>query len=194
MEVEAEGGHADPAKLDVNVRAFRQFADVLAPARQYLRPLSSIRSHAQHAADMVQDDGRVREGARQIDRVRQLRMVLPRLKAESQFAKLRKAFAEFGVAYLVRRHVAGGELADRVAAVPGNAVADATEPPAADGYLRLQHVAHARAQGQVRVTDDPLGNTARAVIAGSAHRRDAVDELHLTHRRHLGWPALRYIA
>ena len=51
---------------------------------------------------------------------------------------------------------------------------------------RLQHVAHARAERQVGVADDRLGDAARAVIARRAHGGDAVDELDLAHRRHLG--------
>ena len=56
-------------------------------------------------------------------------------------------------------------------------------PPTAS--LGLQHLAHARAEHQVGVADDRLGDAAWAVIAGRAHRRDAVDEFDLAHRRHL---------
>ena len=65
-------------------------------------------------------------------------------------------------------------------------MADAAKPPAADPDLGLQHLAHPRAQGQVGVADDALGNPARAIAAGRAHRCDAVDEFDLAHRGHLG--------
>ena len=85
----------------------------------------------------------------------------------------------------MRRHDARGVLADRVAAVPRHAVADAAQPAAAGGDLGFQHLAHAGADGQVGAADDRLGDAARAVIAGRAHRGDAVDELDLAQRRHL---------
>ena len=70
VEVEAERGHADAAELDVDVRAFRQFADVLPPAGEDLLAAAGIGTDAEHAADMVEDDRRVREGACEIDRIR----------------------------------------------------------------------------------------------------------------------------
>ena len=126
------------------------------------------------------------KGAREVDRVRQLRMILPGLEAQPELRELGEALAEFGIAHQVRRHDAGGEFADRLAAVPRHAVADAAEAPAADRDLGLQHVAHARAEREVGVADDRLGDAARAVTARRAHRGDAVDELDLAHRRHLG--------
>ena len=39
--------------------------------------MASIRPDAEYAADMVEDDGGVRKGACEIDRIRQLRMILP---------------------------------------------------------------------------------------------------------------------
>src|SRR6516164_11869900 len=51
VEAEAERGHADAAELDIDVRAFRQIADVLFPAREDLLPVSAIRADAKHAAD-----------------------------------------------------------------------------------------------------------------------------------------------
>ena len=70
VEVEAERDHADAAKLHVDVRTFGQFGDVLAPAGEDLLTVAGIRSDAEYAADMIEDDGGVREGAGQIDRVR----------------------------------------------------------------------------------------------------------------------------
>ena len=90
----------------------------------------------------------------------------------------------------MRRNDAGDELADRLAGVPGHAVADAAETPAADSDLCLQHIAHARAEREIGVADDRFGDTARAVIARRAHGGDAVDELDLAHRRHLGGAVL----
>ncbi len=64
-------------------------------------------------------------------------------------------------------------------------MADAAEPPAPDPDFSLQHLAHPRAEGQVGMADDRLGDAARAVPARGAHRRDAVDELDLAHGHRL---------
>src|SRR6516225_4386043 len=97
LKVEAERGHADPAELDVDVWAFGQFSDIFLPAGENLRPPAGVRADPEHAADMVEDDRRAGEGAGEIDRVRQLRMVLPGFEAEAERPDLRKTFAEFGL-------------------------------------------------------------------------------------------------
>src|SRR4029077_16770132 len=141
---------------------------------------------AEHAADMVEGDRGVGEGAGEVDRVRQLRMVLPGFEAEPERSELGKALAEFGVAHQMRRYDARSELLDRVIAVPGHAVTDAAETPAADPDLGLQHLAHAGAECEVGMRDDLHGNRGRAITARGAHRGDAVDELALADRRHFG--------
>jgi hypothetical protein len=44
VEVEAERGHANAAELDIDVWAFGEFADVLAPTLEYLLPPAGIRA------------------------------------------------------------------------------------------------------------------------------------------------------
>ncbi len=117
-------------------------------------------------------------------------MILPGFEAEAERGQLGKPLAEFRVAHQVRGHDTGCMFLDRVVLVPRDAVADAAEPAAAGRDLRLQHLAHPPAQGQVGVADDALGDPARAVPARGAHRRDAVDELDLADRRHLGGAGL----
>jgi hypothetical protein len=43
--------------------------------------MAGIGADAEDAADMVENDGCPGEGTRQIDRIRQLRMILPRFEA-----------------------------------------------------------------------------------------------------------------
>ena len=62
-------------------------------------------------------------------------------------------------------------------------------PPAA-AISASQQFAHARTDAEVAAADDALGHAARSVSARRAHRRDAVDELDLAQRRHLGRAAL----
>jgi len=45
-------------------------------------------------------------------------VVLPGFEAEAEGSELGEAFAKFGVAHQMRRDHAGGELLDRVIAVP----------------------------------------------------------------------------
>ena len=145
----------------------------------------AYRADAQHAPDMVQDDRRVGKRARQLDRVRKLRMVLPGFEAQSQLRKLREARAERRIAHRVRRHGARYETRDRRIVIARYAIADAAESAAADRQLRLQHVPHPRPQHEVGMADDRLGDAARSVSAGGAHRRDAVDEFDFAYRCHL---------
>jgi len=84
----------------------------------------------------------------------------------------------------MRRNRACGEFLDRLTGVPRHTVTDAAEPPASDPGLGFQYLAHPRAEVQVGVSNDPLGDAAGAITARGAHRSDAVDELDLADRRH----------
>ncbi len=53
VEIEAERHHADAAELDVDVGAFGQFDDVLAPAGEDLLPAAGVGADAEYAADVV---------------------------------------------------------------------------------------------------------------------------------------------
>ena len=80
--------------------------------------MAAIGADAKHAADMVEDDRGVGEGTGEVDRIRQLRVILPGFEAEAERSELGKALAEFGVAHQMWWHHAGGKLLDRVIAVP----------------------------------------------------------------------------
>src|SRR5215472_4684306 len=112
-------------------------------------------------------------------------MILPGLETEAEWRELGKALAEFRVTHQMRRDDAGGEFLNRVVLVPGHTVSDAAKAPAGDGDLGLQNLTHLRAERQVSVADDRLGDTARAITGRGAHRSDAVDEFDLADRRHL---------
>src|SRR3974390_412100 len=135
MEVEAECRHADAAQLDVYIRALGKLGNIFAPTGKNFLPPSPIGSDAQYPADMVENDRGIGEGAGQIDRVRQLRMILPRFEAEVELRELCKPLTEIPIQHQVRRHDAGRELADDVAGVPGHSIADATEAAAGNSDL-----------------------------------------------------------
>src|SRR6202022_618788 len=90
VEVETKRGTADTSELDVDVWAFGQLGNVLAPAGEDLLPAPTIRADAEHAADMIEDDRGVGKRAGEVDRVRQLRVILPGFEAEAEGGELSK--------------------------------------------------------------------------------------------------------
>src|SRR5260370_24074611 len=80
---------------------------------------------------MVEDDRCGGEGARQVDRVHELRMVLPAFEAEAERRQLGEALAKFRIEHLMRRDETRDALAHCLAARPPHAGADAagTGPP-----------------------------------------------------------------
>ena len=80
--------------------------------------MAGIRADTEHAADMVEDDRGIGEGPREVDRVRQLRMILPGVKAEAERRELRETLAELRIAHEMRRNGACRKFLDRLAAVP----------------------------------------------------------------------------
>ena len=101
----------------------------------------------------------------EVDSIRQLRVVLPRFEAEPQLRELRKALAEFRLAHQMRRHDARRVFLDRFVFVPRHAVPNAAEAPAAHSDLGFEHIAHAGAERQVGVADNPFSDAARAIPA-----------------------------
>ena len=75
MEVEHTEQHAEPAKLDNDVLALAECGDAGLPHREGFLLLVRVRADAERSPDMVQDDRRLREGARQIGKFYQLRMI-----------------------------------------------------------------------------------------------------------------------
>ena len=75
-------------------------------------------------------------------------------------------------------------------AIPRHAVAQPAQAPAGRGDLCFQQFAHPRTDAEVAAADDALGHAAWSVTTRRTHRCDAVDELDLAQRRHLGWAAL----
>src|SRR6516225_1342727 len=69
-------------------------------------------------------------------------------------------------------------------------MADAAETSAAHPNFSLQHFPDPRAERQVSVADDRLGDAAGSVAARRAHCGDAVDEFDLPDRRHFRWTVL----
>ena len=81
---EPEHPHTEPAKLDMDIGAGPQLADFRAPRGADLVALAGIRAETNRPADMVEHNGRLREGARQVDQLAKLGMIHPCVEAETE--------------------------------------------------------------------------------------------------------------
>jgi len=134
---------------------------------------------------MVEDDRRLREGARQIRQLHQLRVVQPRLEGQVERRQPRKSDAPGRIGHLALRRV-GAPAREHLARIPDHRMADAPEAAVTGGDLRLQHARDAVAEAQIGVSDDAGTQPALAVAAAGAHRRCTVDEFDFADRLHLG--------
>src|ERR1700719_539973 len=83
---EAVDRHVDSAELDHDVGASREFGEVRLPFAENLRAPTFIWTDSQRSTEVIEDDRSVRERLRQSGYRRHLRMVLPRLEAQTQLA------------------------------------------------------------------------------------------------------------
>jgi hypothetical protein len=133
---------------------------------------------------VVEHDGGVRKGAREIDQLGQVRMVEPGVEREAALAELGEAAAERRVHQQVGWCGADRGLRHRIG-VPGRDLPDAAEASATGRDLGVEHGADA-VEAQVGVADDAGGDPARPVIAAGRHRGHAGDEFGLTDAAHFG--------
>src|SRR5436853_7901222 len=91
MHIEAEKPHAEPAELHMHIRAARELGDAVLPGGENFVALPGIGADADRPADMVEDDPRLRKGARQIDKLAELREIHPGREAEAGRGALREA-------------------------------------------------------------------------------------------------------
>src|ERR1700730_17734304 len=125
------------AELHVSIGEAGDLADTVAPFRKCLLAFARVGADRERAADMVEHDGRLREGARLIRNIAQLRMEQPRVEGEPERGEPGEPFAEITVAVEPLR---GAGAIDRKARilVPGRAIADAFEPPSRDRDVLLE--------------------------------------------------------
>src|SRR6185437_3023791 len=107
-----------------------ELTDALAPVGEDLVPLALVAAEPDRAADMIETDRRLRERARQIDEIDELRMVDPGVEAEAEWRQLGEAFAHVLVEQQAHRPNGGGTPFGLIG-VHGGDVADAAEPAAA---------------------------------------------------------------
>ena len=91
MEIKHAEQHAKPAELNDHVLALAKFSDTGLPQREGFFLLGRVWTNAEWSADMVQDNCRLREGARQSRQFHQLRMVQPGLEGQIQRRQPRKS-------------------------------------------------------------------------------------------------------
>jgi hypothetical protein len=141
VHVEPEHLHAEAAQLHMHVGKRRQFLDACAPVGEHLVALALVAAEPDRAADMVEADRGLREGARQLDDIAELRMIDPGIEAEPERRQVREAFAHLAVAQQAHRPDGRGSPRALIRIHRGD-VADAAEPAAARHDHRLQHLLH----------------------------------------------------
>ncbi len=133
---------------------------------------------------MVQDNCRLRKGARQIGHVVELGLEQPGIETEAERGETGEALAEILVAVEPLRRAGAINLQARII-VPGGAVADALEAAARDRHVLFEDALGATADAEIDVADDAVDAFRLAVFAAGAHRRDAIDEFGLAQRLQL---------
>src|SRR5215469_10081524 len=93
----AEHPHAEPAELDMDVRAGGQLAHLRAPFSENFVAFAGIGAETDRAADMVEHDRCLRKSACQINELAKLGMVHPGIKAEAERRQPGEALAHFRV-------------------------------------------------------------------------------------------------
>src|SRR5208283_5484796 len=103
MPSEAVHRHVDSTKLDDDVRASRELGDMLLPLLEYLGAMAFVGTYPERPAEVIENDRRFGERFRETNHHRHLRMVLPRLEAETQLAQPREAFTKLRGLVQIRR-------------------------------------------------------------------------------------------
>src|SRR5205823_7436037 len=124
VEVDHADQHAEPAELDDDVLALPEFGDAGLPYREGLLFLVRVWADAERSADMVQNDRRLREGARQICQFDELRVVEPSLEGQVQRRQPSKPGSPGRIGHLAHRRVRA-PARERLADVPYHRMADA---------------------------------------------------------------------
>src|SRR5260370_28674611 len=101
MPSEAIDRHVDSAELRHHVWTLREFRDVQFPALEDLRALPFVRPDTERSAKVIEHDRRIRKRSRELRQTSHLRMVVPRIEAETERLQPRKALAK------ARRRVQG---------------------------------------------------------------------------------------
>src|SRR5579864_6990434 len=86
--------HVDPAELRHHVGTFCELRDIQLPALENLRALPFVRPDTKRSAKVIEHDSRIRKRSRELSQAAHLRMVMPRVEAETQRLQSREALAK----------------------------------------------------------------------------------------------------
>ncbi len=75
MPAKAIARHPEPSQLDEHVAAGSQRGNPALPVSEHFLSFPGIGAGAEGSADMVQDNGYIREGSRQVHQFHQLRVI-----------------------------------------------------------------------------------------------------------------------
>ena len=119
---------AAQAGVDLIFLAFAEFGDASLPRRERLLLPVRVWADAERPADMVQDDRRLRKGARQIRQFHKLKVVQPSLEGQVQRRQPSKPGPPCRISHLALRRVRAAAR-EHLAGVPDHRMADARKRP-----------------------------------------------------------------
>src|SRR5712692_1927512 len=183
MPSESIDRHVDSAELGHHIWTSCEFRDVHFPLIEDFRTPAFVRADAKWSAEMIEHDGRVREGSCELSQAPHLRMVVPRVEAETERAQSRKALTKACRFVQISRRI-GVRISHLRARVETRRMPYATKAARRRGDMSLQYLFNARAQRQIREAHDSRRNPSLSILAACALRRDAIDELGLANRFH----------
>ena len=134
-----------------------------------------IRSDPQHAADVVENDRGLGEGAGQIGQLTELGMEQPCIEREVEGRKSRKSLAEASIGHQTWRTRAQ-RVHQTPVRIPDDNVANAAEAAAAGPNVSFEHLLDFGAEPKIRVADDSRTDARRTVSPACRRRGNAIDE------------------
>src|SRR5207302_10159698 len=168
VPAEAVDLHVDPSELGDDVGTGGELRDGFAPLRVDVLRVAGVGTDAQRPAEVIEDDRGAGKRAGQRGDVRDLVVVGPRLERELARRQVLESYPEV-VAQQQTLPGLGTVTRHRVVRVPGRSEANATEPAAAGGDLRVEHGGPPVAAAEARRAGHPAGGPPLALASPTAH-------------------------
>src|SRR5262245_22646970 len=127
MPIKSGAGHAYTSELNRDIRARGCCRDTAPPRGQHLVVLVGIGTGPHQTANMVQDNGQLRDGFGKVGKLVELREVHPSLQGQSHASQNASASPELRAAELTL-YLVCGRIFDLGMRVPCDRMADAPEP------------------------------------------------------------------
>src|SRR5882762_10552496 len=171
MPSESVDRHADSTKLRHHVWTLREFRDVRFPALEDFRASPFVRPDPKWSAKVIEHDRRIGKRSRELSQALHLRMVMPRIEAQTERLQSRKAFAKARRCVQVGRRI-GVRVPDLGTRVETRRMPDAAKARRRRVDMSLQYFFDCTAQGQIREADDSRRDSSLSIASARALRRD----------------------